>query len=112
MAKVSDSARRPWSDAERWVLASLWDGHGKWWDGWAKALPGRSPTAIADQAQAMGLTWKRPRDKWTPEEDACLLRHIMEVSQETGRAPGSVASRVAVLRRSAKRADAERMATR
>lgn len=50
MAKVSDSARRPWSDAERWVLASLWDGHGKWWDGWAKALPGRTPDAIADQA--------------------------------------------------------------
>lgn len=21
--------RRPWSDAERWVLASLWEGHGK-----------------------------------------------------------------------------------
>lgn len=104
--------RRPWSDAERWVLVSLWDGHGKWWDGWAKALPGRTPDAIADQSQVMGLTWKRPRDKWAPEEDALLLRHIMEVSQETGRAPSSVASRVAVLRRSAKRADAERMVTR
>lgn len=70
MAKVSDSARRPWSDAERWVLASLWDGHGKWWDGRAKALPGRTPDAIADQAQVMGLTWKRPREKWTHAEDA------------------------------------------
>lgn len=104
--------RRPWSDAKRWVLASLWDGHGKWWDGWAKALPGRTPDAIADQAQVMGLTWKRPRDKWAPEEDALLLRHIMEVAQRTGRKPSSVASRVATLRRSAKRADAERMATR
>lgn len=78
----------------------------------AKALPGRSPAAIADKASEMGLAWKRQRDKWTPEEDALLLRHIMEVSQETGRAPSSVASRVAGLRRSAKRADAERMVTR
>lgn len=102
----------PWTEAERWTLATLWEGHGKWWDGWAKALPGRSPAAIADKASEMGLAWKRPREKWTPEEDALLLRHVMEVAQRTGRKPSSVASRVATLRRVAKRADTERTATR
>ena len=112
MAKVSDSARRPWSDAERWVLASLWDGHGKWWDGWAKALPGRTPDAIADKASEMGLAWKRPRDKWTPEEDALLLRHVMEVSQRTNRSPSSVAARVRALRDKARAGDGARTLTR
>lgn len=54
------ATNKPWSDAERWTLAALWDGHGKWWDGWAKALPGRTPDAIADKASEMGLAWKRP----------------------------------------------------
>lgn len=106
------ATNKPWSDAERWTLAALWDGHGKWWDGWAKALPGRTPDAIADQAQAMGLAWKRPRDKWTPEEDALLLRHVMEVSQRTNRSPSSVAARVRALRDKARAGDGARTLTR
>lgn len=106
------AACRPWTEAERWTLAALWDGHGKWWDGWAKALPGRGPAAIADKASEMGLAWKRPREKWTPEEDALLLRHVMEVSQRTNRSPSSVAARVCALRNKAKAGDDVRTLTR
>ena len=109
---MASGERRPWTDAERWALAALWDGHGKFWDGWADALPGRSPAAIAAQAQLMGLTWKRKREPWTPEEDACVLRCVLDAAQRTGRAPSAVAGRVAALKRRAARSDNERMVAR
>lgn len=95
-------SRRRWTERERWRLATLWPQHGRDWDGWAEALPGRTPDAIEAMARKMGL---RPRPRtgaWTRSEDAVILRDLMRMAQETGRTPGSIVARLVHLKTAAK----------
>lgn len=94
-----------WAERERWRLATLWPRHGRDWDGWAEALPGRTPDAIEAMARKMRLRPKPRRGAWTRAEETVLLRGLMRMSQETGRTPGAIVARLGHLRTAAKQGE-------
>ena len=91
------------TERERWRLATLWPRYGRDWDGWAEALPGRTPDAIEAMARKMGLRPKPRRGAWTRAEETVLLRGLMGMARETGRTPGAIVARLGHLRSAAKR---------
>lgn len=91
-----------WTERERWRLATLWPQHGRDWDGWAEALPGRTPDAIEAMARKMRLRPKPRMCAWTRAEETVLLRGLMRMSQETGRTPAAIVARLGHLRTAAK----------
>lgn len=98
-----DASRGRWTERERWRLATLWPRHGRDWDGWAEALPGRTPDAIEAMARKMGLRPKPRRGAWTRAEETVLLRGLMDMARKTGRTPGAIVTRLGHLRSAAKR---------
>nr|DAI67856.1 MAG TPA: Myb-like DNA-binding domain [Caudoviricetes sp.] len=98
-----DASRGRWTERERWRLATLWPRHGRDWEGWAEALPGRTPDAIEAMARKMGLRPKPRRGAWTRAEETVLLRGLMDMARETGRTPGAIVTRLGHLRSAAKR---------
>ena len=89
-----------WSDEEKATLRRLWATHGPYWDGWADELPGRSAKAIHSMACKLCLT--KQRNRWTPEEDVKVLKHVVAAAKETGRSPYAVASRLQYLKNHAR----------
>ena len=64
VGKDSPSARGlPWRVEELRALVRLYPEHGGAWDGWRKALPGRSRNAIASMAKALGVRKARPAER-------------------------------------------------
>lgn len=94
-----------WTERERWRLATLWPRHGRDWEGWAEALPGRTPDAIEAMARKMGLRSKPRRGAWTRAEETVLLRGLMGMARETGRTPGAIVARLGHLRSAAKQGE-------
>lgn len=100
-----DAPRGRWTERERWRLATLLPRHGREWDGWAEALPGRTLDAIEAMARKMGIRPKPRRGAWTRAEDAVLLRGLMGMARETGRTPGAIVARLGHLRSAAKQGE-------
>lgn len=100
-----DASRGRWTERERWRLATLWPRHGRGWEGWAEALPGRTPDAIEAMARKMGLRPKPRRGAWTRAEETVLLCGLMDMARETGRTPGAIVTRLGHLRSAAKQGE-------
>ena len=100
-----DASRGRWTERERWRLATLWPRHGREWEGWAEALPGRTIDAIEAMARKMGLRPKPRRGAWTRAEETVLLRGLMGMARETGRTPGAIVARLGHLRTAAKQGE-------
>lgn len=83
----------PWSDAELEALARLYPEHGGAWDGWRKAIPGRSRNAIVSMAKAVGIHKARPAEK--------AAAMAPEIVAEAGRLYALGASTGEVVRRTA-----------
>lgn len=101
----SEASGGRWTERERWRLATLWPRHGREWDGWAEALPGRTPDAIEAMARKMGLRPKPRRGAWTRAEETVLLRGLMDMARETGRTPGAIVTRLGHLRSAVKQGE-------
>lgn len=69
----SEASGGRWTERERWRLATLLPRHGREWDGWAEALPGRTPDAIEAMARKMGLRPKPrgARGRWRRRPFSC-----------------------------------------
>lgn len=73
-----------WTDKELQLVRENYPEHGGDWDGWAAALPGRSPRAIYRKANDMGVFYRGPRKqlgggrRWSPEEEEILKKNYYE----------------------------------
>ena len=89
-----------WTEAEVDTLRENYRGHGSEWDGWDELLPGRSPAAIRNRAQGMGLT-RQPTGRWSADQDAYLLMQLQVIARRTGHSERQVVARAVRLARSA-----------
>lgn len=92
--------RGSWTEGEDAALAREYAGHGPSWEGWRELLPGRSPAAIRNRAQGMGLT-RQPTGRWSADQDAYLLTQLQAIARRTGHSERQVVARAVRLARSA-----------
>lgn len=68
-----------WTDEEHAILAKNYPQHGRHWDGWKTLLPGRSVSAIYQQAYSSGLTGVFEEEKPKPEPKKAKARQVIRV---------------------------------
>ena len=90
---VPPASGMPWSADELATLVRLYPEHGGAWDGWRKAIPGRSRSAIASMAKKAGVHKTRPAEK--------AAAMAPEIVAEAGRLYANGATTGEVVRRTA-----------